>query len=288
MSLSHLATRRVVSIAPQDSLDKAISLMEEHHVHHLPVVAGGQLVGIISDRDLLLAVGWKLSSQRKLPEHASNQVAGPRTVSQIMTHEVISVTPEHTPRQAARTLIDLKIGAVPLVADGQLLGIVSDSDLLRVFSRDADGSGAAHTLAQQPVRSIMRTHLAKVRGEASLHEIITILQDRHVRHVPVVDENGGLIGIVSDRDVRRALGSACVNDMQAQETGKYYDEPRSAAGIMTSDVVSVAPTTTVGEATHYVLERRIHSLPVVERNALVGIVTTSDILREAARQDLLG
>ncbi len=287
MSLTHLATRDVISVAPADTLDKAISLMDEFRMHHLPVLADGRLVGIVSDRDLLLAVGWKLNAERRLPEQTYETVAGPQRIDQIMTHDVITVTPDHTPRQAARTMIDLKIGALPMVSDGRLIGIVTDVDLLREFQRSASVPGGAQTLAQQPVSAIMRTRLSKVHAESSLHEIISVLQDRHVRHAPVVADDGSLIGIVSDRDVRRALGLSSVTDMQAQETGHYYDEPQNAGKLMSRNVHTVRPTCSVGEATAIVLENKIHALPVVEREALLGIVTTTDILREAARQDLL-
>jgi len=109
-------TRRLVTIAPETSCDEARRLMDEHGIRHLPVVASGRLVGMVSDRDVRSAGAWDM-------------VAG-----QIMTPEPVTVTPETRVEHAARLMLDARFGSLPVTDVGHtLIGIVTYTDLLRAF-----------------------------------------------------------------------------------------------------------------------------------------------------------
>ncbi|PYM66324.1 MAG: hypothetical protein DME11_07650 [Candidatus Rokuibacteriota bacterium] len=102
-------TRRLVTIGPETPCDAARRLMDEHRIRHLPVVAGGRLVGMVSDRDV-----------RPAGSQSPGTVAG-----RIMTPDPVTVTSETRVEHAARLM---------LVADGNaLVGIVTYTDLLRAF-----------------------------------------------------------------------------------------------------------------------------------------------------------
>jgi CBS-domain-containing membrane protein len=78
MRLANIMTQKIMCVSPDDSLDKAICLMDEHYIHHLPVLDHTKLVGMLSDRDLLIAVGWKLECERRpLP---NSGVVGPQRI----------------------------------------------------------------------------------------------------------------------------------------------------------------------------------------------------------------
>ena len=104
-------------VAPNDTLAAARKLMDEGDFRSLPVVGARQLVGIITDRDLRSSV--------RDPEK--------KIVDQVMIQEVISVAPDASIFKTSRLLADRKIGSVPVLDNGKIVGIISTPDLLRDF-----------------------------------------------------------------------------------------------------------------------------------------------------------
>ena len=132
-------TREVTTLLEEDSLQQVLSVLGPFRFRHLPVVDGKKLVGIISQRDLLLLISQSLGrgpaeqarEARKLEQVFLRDVMG--------THVVI-ITPEESLAVAARRMLENRIGALPVVsAQGELLGIVTENDLLRVFADTLDG-----------------------------------------------------------------------------------------------------------------------------------------------------
>lgn len=85
MHVSHLVKRDVVTAAPGDSIDKAISLMEERAIHHLVVESNRRINGMLSDRDILLSTGWMLTAERRIDTGHGSEVIGPTRIEQIMS-----------------------------------------------------------------------------------------------------------------------------------------------------------------------------------------------------------
>ena len=112
-------TRAVLTIGPETPCDKARRLMDEQRIRHLPVVARGRLVGIVSDRDVGSAA-----------VQSSGAIAG-----RIMTPDPVTVTPEMRVEQAAQLMLDGRFGALPVADGNALVGIVTYTDLLRAFVR---------------------------------------------------------------------------------------------------------------------------------------------------------
>lgn len=110
-------TRRPVTIGPGTPCDEARRLMDEHRIRHLPVVAEGRLVGMVSDRDVRSAISL-----------SAGTVAG-----RIMTPDPVMVTPETRIEHAARLMLDARFGSLPVVDGHALVGIVTYTDLLRAF-----------------------------------------------------------------------------------------------------------------------------------------------------------
>jgi acetoin utilization protein AcuB len=116
------------------------------------------------------------------------------------------------------------------------------------------------------VRQVMDGRPVVVGPETSCGEGRRLMAEHGFRHLPVLSE-GRLVGIVSDRDLRSAEARA----------------DTAAARVMTPDPVAVTPDTRVEHAARVMLERRFGALPVTERGALVGIVTSTDLLRAFVR-----
>jgi CBS domain-containing protein len=121
-------TRAVVTIRRDTTATAAWALMKVRRFRHLPVVdERGQIVGIISDRDL--------TRVPFTPTRAGQAVPTGIPVERIMTAVIISVRPDDDVVEAARLMWEHKIGALPVVANGRLVGILSELDLLRMLSQ---------------------------------------------------------------------------------------------------------------------------------------------------------
>ncbi len=109
----------LVTVSPQESARRAYELMRDRRFRHLPVVADGRLVGIVSDRDLR-------------PVLLSPGLAG-ATVAEIMSEEPTTIAPEAPVEDAASLIVVKKIGCLPVLDGERLVGIVTETDLLAVL-----------------------------------------------------------------------------------------------------------------------------------------------------------
>jgi len=286
MNIMNFATRNVVSVLPDDSIDKAICLMEERGFRHLPVQVDGRVVGMVSDRDILLSTGWALEVERQAPDVLGQRVVGPTRIEQIMSRPAVSLSSASTAGEAARLMLERKIGALPVVQGGRTVGIVTETDLLHWLEELASGGSPAARFLDCPVRELMRVQVVTVRPEQPLSDVIDVFRRYRVRHVPVA-VNDRLVGILSDRDVRRVLGWASVHMGEVDAAGREVERPRAAGQVMQREVRTASPADTLREALHLMLRQHIHALPVVENERLVGILTQTDFIKAIARQELL-
>lgn len=114
-------SKRPVTIRADADYKQALTLMQEHAMHHVPVLdAGGKLVGVLAERDLLLAAMHYLQSAIE--------------VSEIMHREVITAAPDMPLTEAAMLMINNQIGGLPIM-DGKkrLVGIITETDIFRAF-----------------------------------------------------------------------------------------------------------------------------------------------------------
>jgi acetoin utilization protein AcuB len=122
----------VVTITPDTTLPEAIRLAGQRGVRHLPVVEDGQLVGIVSDRDLKRAMASPATS---LDVRELNYLLDRLRVAEIMTRTVITTGAMFPVEEAARVMVQEKIGALPVTEGGRLVGIVTETDVLDLFVR---------------------------------------------------------------------------------------------------------------------------------------------------------
>jgi nucleotide-binding universal stress UspA family protein len=115
--VGHWMTHSPLAAAPNEKLSSVQARMRDGAFRSMPVIEAGKLVGIITDRDLRQYAGSLENTE----------------VRQAMTREVLTVTPQTPAREAARLLRERKIGAIPVTQDGELVGIVTGTDLLGAF-----------------------------------------------------------------------------------------------------------------------------------------------------------
>ena len=133
-----IMSEKMVTISESDTLSTVEDIMTLGHVRHMPVVHAGKLVGVVSERDLLRTSLSNLtefgSEERRLFLHAVE-------IARVMSTPPITIAPDATVEEAARVMADRKIGCLPVLEGDQLLGLLTETDVLRYFagvSQDRD------------------------------------------------------------------------------------------------------------------------------------------------------
>lgn len=138
MYVSDWMTKKVFTVSADDYLSDVISLMKEKSIKHVPVVKGGMLKGIISDRDLK---EFSPSKATSLDIYELHYLLANTRVKDVMKAKVITIAPDTPVEEAAMTMLDGNIGCLPVVEQGRLAGIISDRDIYRVL---VDITGVRH------------------------------------------------------------------------------------------------------------------------------------------------
>ena len=133
-TVADIMTANVVTIGPQNSVATAIRLMRQGQLRRLPVVEDGHLVGMVTSGDLRRITG--LSSILRDPSQ-DNFLWHHIPVANVMSRDPVTLVSETPISEAARLLVERKIGGVPIVDDGRLVGIVTTSDLLETLMEPA-------------------------------------------------------------------------------------------------------------------------------------------------------
>jgi len=133
------------------------------------------------------------------------------------------------------------------------------------------------------VRDVMTAEVTTLQRNDKLTLADDIMRLGRIRHLPVLDENGQLAGIVTQRDLfRGALAKALGYGERAQ---RQLMDTLVVKEVMTSDVITTTPDTQLAEAARVLIERKIGCLPVVEAGRLVRIITEEDFVALAARKN---
>ncbi len=125
--VADIMTRNPVTVTPRNAIRTAINLMREGGYRRLPVLDRGRLVGIITDRDLRRAANSPFVVREQWYD---NFILDHIEVGSCMTPNPMTIEPNASIAEAARLMRNHKIGGLPVVAEGQLVGIVTETDLL--------------------------------------------------------------------------------------------------------------------------------------------------------------
>ena len=156
------------------------------------------------------------------------------------------------------------------------IGIVTETNLVSAFHdlcRDPANADALDATTEEAMHSLVVT----MSPSDTVAEAIKNCQDWRIRHIPVLEDED-LVGIVSDRDIRMAVGRAMVADAAAQREGRVYVEDQRVGDIMSSEVITIEPTEMMSDAVPVMLQNRVSALPVSLEGMLMGIITRADIL----------
>jgi len=124
----------VICLDPEDNLERAKELFDRKHIHHLPVVEGKAIVGLVSKSDMLHFLrGYTQSKEDRFINEARLRAF---RVDEIMTRDLIFVKPKDSLRKVVNLLLQNRFHAVPVVENDELRGIITTFDLIRQLATD--------------------------------------------------------------------------------------------------------------------------------------------------------
>jgi acetoin utilization protein AcuB len=137
MKVRELMTGAPITVSPDTPVFDARQTMIKERIRHLLVIEADRLVGIVTDRDIRLNLPSQATS---LSMWEVNYLLAKLTVSKVMTTSVIIIGPDQEATDAARLMLEHKIGALPVLDGSRLIGILTETDVLRAFARGSQSS----------------------------------------------------------------------------------------------------------------------------------------------------
>jgi acetoin utilization protein AcuB len=164
-------TSDVVTVRPEETIIDAFELMQTRRIRHLPVVEEGELKGLVTDRDIRLAL---IPAPLSTPEDRMYHLGALTRVDEIMATDLITVEPSASIEAAAKLMAKYKIGAVPVVEQGKLVGILTETDIMCVFIE-----------MLETIQSSSRLDLVLGDRPGALDEVYRLLQGSHAKVISI-------------------------------------------------------------------------------------------------------
>ena len=317
-----LMPNNVKTLTLDDTVGKAFELMRQDGIRHFCVVdipIGEEkkpyFVGVISERDVLRQI-----SPNTIKDAAgkTNLKIQRQLLGQIVTRKPKTVSPETSIVKMLSVMLDNHVDMVPVLDGDDLVSVVTTVDIMRLIVRfdaicrlserpnetdlevnktlsadkvlrDADDVTSLFTTVFQTIKNIMTEQVVCLGNDDNLAAAMEAMKNGKFRHVPIVDTEGVLVGILSDRDVLRYLpfvGGQRLPGTDAFRSSLFHVDTRDPSlslpvtSIMTRNVTHIRQNCIFYNAAKMLYELKISCLPVVDEDKkLRGIVTVTDIMK---------
>ncbi len=278
--LGDIMTWRLVTARPSWDLQQAAAAMAAARVRRLPVVKGGEIIGIISDTDLFTALvprqEWEhvrlVRKQRAW--HRASQTGPVQAVADLMSAPVIEIAPDASVRDAVEKMVASGISSL-LVTSERGQGIITKRDVIKKVL--AYGQDPRAVAVQEAMSSPVRT----IKADATLEECSARMAAERVRRFPV-DRTSRIVGIISDSDILAAVTTQRWRGQRRAGPTAYIvaDVMRPAMAPMGSiGVDTVSPELSLWECAAKMSQAGVRQLSVVQEGRVIGIIGEADIMR---------
>lgn len=268
MVVSEVMTPHPTCIAPDTSLRDALSVMDDNDFRHLPVMSGGQLVGLVSERDLLEALGWMGGDVADEDVLADER---PTRVGDVMSRMPSVAKPGVPIGSAVAEMVARRIGCLPIVdAEGnqELVGILTERDIALAYVEHVS-NGTLSPGSDPTAGDVISKVLICAAPDTSVQDACASCHAAGVRHLPVVT-NGELVGVVSDRDLRAAARAGTHDTLHLSD-------------LMAREVETVDVDERLSSAAQRMADLAVSALPALDGGRLVGILTFTDLLKHVGK-----
>jgi CBS domain-containing protein len=306
VKVSEVMRREVATVRPDSPITEVIELLLDKDFTAVPVTdEQGKVVGMVSDNDLLTRGGMdvtlslKRATDPEFVRELHQSLEDPkRKVSEVMTREVVTTSPDAVLGRAAKLMVEKHLKRLPVVnQEGKLVGILGRLDILNtiVAVHLPEWHPEAHPVGQQAtVSDVMTPEVPTVHESATVEEIFELLVSSAHKRVVVVDDQRRVVGIIADSDlisrVSRESWPGVIELLRARipiarisgEARRHLQKLRakSVKELMTREVITVHEKMPVASALALSAEKRAKRLPVVDDDGkLLGIVGRTEMMR---------
>lgn len=173
MSVADFMTKKLITVRPKTRINDAVDLMKNHDIHRLPVLDNSQLVGLVTEGIIQAALPSKATS---LSVYEVNYLLNKTTVADVMEKDVRTIPADAVLEDAIYQMRHYKIGVLPVVDNGQLVGIITNNDIFDAFLNIA-GYDQGGTTVTIKVTQNVAGFLAKVSDALAEHNynILTLM-----------------------------------------------------------------------------------------------------------------
>jgi CBS domain-containing protein len=269
MLIREFGFRSAVTVSPFASTDVAIDLMWRHESRYLLVTDRTGLAGLVTDADLLESVAMLTREERLSIGRSISQEEV--IVADVMDAHCACMQLDDLVTDAAHRLVhDHTRMALPVVEGSELRGVVTAEDLLQLFAGSCWLD--RETPHRQPVMHYASRILRSVRPDDTLSVACARLSGARTRHL-VVAEGDRFLGLLSDADIRLAIGEKGVNAWPSAPAREY----------MNTKIQTLRPRDTLLCAAEVMRLEKLIAAPITTREGeLLGVITVSDVLRALA------
>ena len=246
LEVGDIMSKDVVSISSDQSLASAAQTMADNNISCLVVLKNDNVAGILTETDLLK----KATAKKKDFDRIK--------VSEVMSRPAVSISPDSSVPEASRIAIEKVIKRLPVIKDNQLVGIVTQTDLIRALT--------SHGIWWD-VKDIMTSDVAEIQGSTTVAEATEIMSSCNISCIVVLQAEE-VTGVFTKKDL--------IKRVVAQ-----HKDPASIRieQVMSWPVISVPPDCSVFSASRVMEKMNIRRLLCMEDKQLCGVVTQTDILQ---------
>ena len=264
MKIKNIMSENVVSIDKNLNICDCLRMMYKDNLSRIPVTSTNEnkkvLVGIISEKDIANKLG-SAKYGNMAPSHFH--------VSTVMVKDLITVDEDDDVTEVAKILIDKNIGAIPVLSDGEMVGIVTKSDFIYLCK--------AKAYEKISVKDIMTTDIISISADDRLVHARKVIMDSKIGRLLLTEDNE-LAGIITSKDIAKAFVSFRKHTPDKYQASQIKE--LTAGDYMSPNVETISQYATVPQLADAMLETGYNGYPVVDdEDQIIGIVTQSDLLK---------
>jgi len=255
MKVKDVMTKDVISVDKDVDLRHVLKLMKKHEITKLPVLEDKKLIGVITDN----IIAYKLGSKRKRGVPASRLHA-----SSVTDKDIEIISPDTDIKTILRKVGEPGPTLLNVIVNDTLVGVITKADLLPLVK------------SNKQLKDIMQKKIHTVSPDDRVIHARRIMIDENIARLPVIDM-GKLVGIISDAEIAFALAKVKRSFPLGRQ--KHRLDELLVKDVMKASVIWTEPSVTASDAAKIMIKNNIGALPLIENNAVVGIVTRTDLLK---------
>ena len=264
MKIKNIMSENVVSIDKNLNICDCLRMMYKDNLSRIPVTSTNEnkkvLVGIISEKD----IADKLGSAKY-----GNMAPSHFHVSTVMVKDLITVDEDDELTDVAKILIEKNIGAIPVLSDGEMVGIVTKSDFIYLCK--------AKAYEKISVKDIMTSDIISISADDRLIHARKVIMDSKIGRLLLTEDNE-LAGIITSKDIAKAFVSFRKHTPDKYQASQIKE--LIAGDFMSTNVETISQDATIPQLADAMIETGYNGYPVVDYDdQIIGIVTQSDLLK---------